>query len=113
MMANVMLWYAIIGVFAQLETKASGLAVLFVMGIVHNLAMVSLSGVLLRVVAERFRARVMGIRMLCVYGLPLGLMLTSPLIERFGYPATATLYVTAGLLFTGIIGYRWRRTLWQ
>jgi hypothetical protein len=110
---NVFLWYALIAVFAWQDAKPSGIAVLYVMGIVHSLAMVSMSGVLLRLVAERYRGRVMGIRMLAVYGLPIGLMTTSPLIETFGYPLTASLYVAFGIALTALIAWRWRRTLLQ
>jgi hypothetical protein len=69
--------------------------------------------VLLRAVSDRFRARVMGIRMLCVYALPFGLLLTGPLIERVGYPATASLYVALGIVGTGLIAWRWRDVLWR
>jgi predicted MFS family arabinose efflux permease len=113
MVVNLLLWYALLGAFAWIETKGAGIAVLFVMGIAHSLAMVAMSGVLLRAVSERFRARVMGLRMLAVYGLPVGLLLTSPLIERFGYPATATLYVALGVAFTALIAWRWRASLWK
>jgi hypothetical protein len=75
--------------------------------------MITMSGVLLRAVEDRFRARVMGIRMLCVYSLPFGLLLTGPLIERFGYPATATLYVVFGIVCTALIAWRWRSVMWN
>jgi MFS family permease len=113
MLINVALWYAIIIVFAHTETKMAGLPVLFIMGIVHNLAMVSLSAVLLHGVEARFRARVMGIRMLVVYGLPVGILLAGVMIERIGYPATATIYCLFGISVTIYIGYHWRQTLWR
>jgi Na+/melibiose symporter-like transporter len=110
---NLVLWYLVLGVFAWVETKETGFVVLFFMGMVHSLAMVSMAGVLLRAVSERFRARVQGIRMLCVYALPIGLLISGPLIDRFGYPATATLYVVLGIGFTVLITWRWRRHLWH
>jgi MFS family permease len=110
MLVSVVGWYAIIGVFAWLDDKPLGMAVLFVMGFVHNLAMVSLSGVLLRGVAARFRARVMGIRTLVVYGLPIGLLLAGYGIEHIGYPLTATAYVVFSIAVTAVIG---RRYLWR
>jgi hypothetical protein len=110
MLAGVVGWYVIIAVFAWIDVKPLGMAVLFVMGIVHNLAMVSLSGVLLRGVAARFRARVMGIRTLVVYGLPIGLLLAGYGIEHIGYPLTATIYATGAILATAVIG---RRYLWR
>jgi hypothetical protein len=113
MAINLALWYAAIALFAAMETKAAGIAVLFALGVVHSLAMVSMTGVLLRAVAERFRSRVMGIRMLCVYSLPIGLLATSPLIERFGFAATAWIYVALGLSVAGLIVRRWRASLWH
>ena len=54
----------------------------------------------------------MGVRMLAVYGLPLGLLAAGGLIERFGYAATASAYCVVGLLLTGAIAARWRAALW-
>ncbi len=113
MIVAMLIWYLLLAVFGQLGTKAAGFALLFVMGLSYNLTMISMSGALLRAVSDQFRARVMGIRMLAVYGLPLGLLATSPLIARLGFPATVLLYVAIGIVFTGIIAHRWRRFLWH
>jgi hypothetical protein len=113
MVINIVLWHVLLGIFAWIDAKWPGIAVLFVMGLVHSLAMVAMSGLLLRDVDERFRARVMGIRMLAVYGLPIGLLLTGPLIEHVGFAATATGYVTVGALLTGLIAWRWRASMWR
>ncbi len=113
MVICIALWYALIAVFARMTAAPYGMSVLFVMGVCHSLGMVTMSGVLLRIVADRFRGRVMGIRMLAVYGLPLGLLISGPLVERFGYPATATLYVAIGLTFTAVIAWRWRAIMWK
>jgi len=75
--------------------------------------MISISGVLLRAVSDRFRGRVMGIRMLAVYGLPVGLLASSGMISWIGYSATVLVYVVVGVLFMIYIGYRWRQSLWN
>ena len=113
MVVNMMIWYGLLAVFGQLETKAQGLSVLVAVGFFHSLVMVSISGVLLRAVSARFRGRVMGIRMLAVYGLPVGLLASSGMVGWIGYAATVTLYVTVGVVFTLLIGYRWRHHLWR
>ena len=74
--------------------------------------MISIAGVLLRAVSERFRGRVMGIRMLAVYGLPVGLLASSGMVSWIGYPATVSAYVIIGVFFLALIGYRWRHSLW-
>jgi Na+-driven multidrug efflux pump len=100
-------------VFAQMNTAASGSVVLMLAGFAQSLGMISMSAMLLRTAGDRFRSRVMGIRMMAVYGLPIGLLLSGPLITHFGYPATATLYCIAGLAVTLLIAARWRAHLWR
>jgi hypothetical protein len=55
----------------------------------------------------------MGVRMLAVYGLPLGLLGSGFLIARIGYPLTITASAALGLAFTILIGVRWRASMWR
>jgi hypothetical protein len=68
---------------------------------------------MLRSSSEEMRGPVMGIRMLAIWGLPLGLLAAGPIIERFGYAACTLIYGGLGLAATLAIGYRWRRALWD
>ena len=52
--------------------------------------MISMTATLLTASGPGFRARVMGVRSLCVYGLPVGLIASGALIDRIGYPLTVT-----------------------
>jgi hypothetical protein len=72
-----------------------------------------MAAILLRNADEKLRGRVMGIRMLAIYGNLPGLLISGPLISQFGYPLTATLYCATGLAFTLLITMRWRAHLWQ
>ncbi|MGH8430065.1 MAG: MFS transporter, partial [Solimonas sp.] len=67
---------------------------------------------MLRSSDEAMRGRVMGVRMLAIWGLPLGLLAAGPLIAGIGYVATTVLYAGLGLAATLIIGYCWRQALW-
>ncbi|HEY7202761.1 MAG TPA: MFS transporter [Methylomirabilota bacterium] len=107
------LWYALLLGFGHLVSMGPGLVTLLAAGFVQNVAMISMTGVLLAAAGERFRGRVMGVRALAVYGLPIGLMVSGALIERIGYPATITLSASVGLLFTLLIGIRWRAAMWR
>jgi MFS family permease len=107
------LWYALLLGFGHLASMGPGLVALLAAGFVQNVAMISMTGVLLAASGERFRGRVMGVRALAVYGLPIGLMVSGALIERIGYPATITLSAAVGLLFTLLIGVRWRAAMWR
>ena len=108
-----MAWYAMLLVFARAPDPAIGIPVLVLTGFVQSLAMVPGTAMLLRNSDEQFRGRIMGIRMLALYGNLPGLLLSAPLIASIGYPNTATLYCAIGILFTLIIAVRWRAQLWR
>ncbi len=107
------IWYALIAVFAHMPGPASGIPALMLAGLAHSLGMVPMSVMIMRYTEERFRGRVMGIRMMAIYGVPMGLLVAGPLIARFGYPATATAYCATGLVFILLIAVHWRAHLWR
>ena len=106
-------WYAILLAFGHLRSMGPGLFALVVAGFVQSIAMIAMTANLLNASDERFRARVMGVRTLAIYGMPLGLMSSGVLIERIGYPMTISVLSLVGLVFTLLIGIRWRASLWQ
>jgi hypothetical protein len=72
---------------------------------------VSLSVALLNNAADRFRARVMGVRMLAIYGLPLGILAAGVLIASIGFYKTMLLYSFVGSIITLAIALRWRTSI--
>ena len=106
-------WFAAILLFGQTTVFGVGVALLFVAGFVHSFCMTPLAAVMLRSSEEEMRGRVMGVRMLAIWGLPLGLLAAGPIIGWGGYSATAFLYAGLGLAATAAIGYRWRQALWH
>ncbi len=107
------LWYALLLGFGHARSLGAGLVTLLAAGFVQNVAMISMTSTLLAAAGEGFRGRVMGVRMLAVYGLPLGLIASGLLIERIGYPLTITVSAALGLACTVLIGARWRASLWR
>jgi Major Facilitator Superfamily len=107
------IWYVVLLGFGHLDSVGAGMLTLLIAGFVQNVAMIAMSASLLAAAGDGFRGRVMGVRMLAVYGLPLGLVACGVLIERIGYPLTMTAAALAGLLFTILIGVRWRADLWR
>jgi sugar phosphate permease len=99
--------------FGQTRSMAPGIVLLLVSGFAQSLCMTPLAAVMLRSASEEMRGRVMGIRMLAIWGLPLGLLAAGPIIAHFGYPATTLLYAGAGLAATIAIGHRLRAALWE
>jgi len=111
MLTNIILWYVMLVLFAYIKTEINGLIALFVMGIVHALGMVSMSVILIRQLGKHIRGRVIGIRTLAIYGVPIGLMGTGYLIDVIGFQGTVNLYVTVGIILTAMIWFRWRQAL--
>jgi predicted MFS family arabinose efflux permease len=105
-------WYSMLLAFVHVPGIAAGRLMLVLAGFAQSLCMVPMSVMLLRGAGARFRGRVMGVRMLAIYGLPLGLLAAGGLIERFGFRAAASAYCAAGLLLTGVIAVRWHAALW-
>jgi MFS family permease len=86
---------------------------LFIAGMMQTMGLIPISTLLLRTSDERYRGRIMGIRMMAIYGNLPGLLLAGPLIANFGYSLMATAYCIFGLLFTFAIALYWRTHLWQ
>jgi Major Facilitator Superfamily len=106
-------WFVAILLFGQTRSLGIGLALLFAAGFVQSFCLTPLAAVMLRSASGEMRNRVMGIRMLAIWGLPLGLLAAGPVIARFGYAAATLSYAGIGLAATIAIGYRWRRALWH
>jgi hypothetical protein len=107
------IWFASTLFFGLTTTLSLGIALLFVAGVTQSLCLTPLAVIMLRTSDESMRGRVMGVRMLAIWGLPLGLVAAGPLIEWLGYASTVFLYCALGIAATAAIGYRWRAALWH
>jgi Na+/melibiose symporter-like transporter len=105
-------WYAALLVFVQMQGPAGGRLTLMLAGFMQSLSLVPMSVMLLNSAGERFRGRMMGVRMLAIYGVPIGLLIAGALIEHVGFAWTASLYCAIGLVLTGSIALYWRAALW-
>jgi MFS family permease len=113
MIGATVMWYAMLLVFAQLRSVPAAIACLLLIGFAQSLCMISIAVILMRAAREHFRGRVMGVRMLVIYGLPFGLLAAGALIDELGFAATATLYAAAGLALLMGIALNWRADLWH
>jgi predicted MFS family arabinose efflux permease len=105
-------WYTMLLVFAQLENAAFGIPALMVVGCVQSFALVPMSVLIIRCSDERYRGGVLGLRMLAVYGLPIGLVAASPLINSFGLRSMASIYALLGLSVVAFIAWYWHAAVW-
>ncbi len=111
MLVFAMAWYTMLLVFVHMPTPGTGSLALVLAGFAQNLSLVPMAVMLLHGAAE-FRGRVMGMRMLAIYGLPIGLLVAGVLIDQIGFIAMATLYCGVGMVLTLLIAVRWRTALW-
>jgi predicted MFS family arabinose efflux permease len=112
MILGALVWFGLLMVFANVATPVAGMALLALAGFVQSLCMVPMAVLLLRVAGDRYRGRVMGLRMLAVYGLPLGLLAAGPLVEAWGFATAATAYAALGLACALAAAIGWWRHLW-
>jgi predicted MFS family arabinose efflux permease len=113
MIAATAMWYAALLVFVQVHTEQAAIACLLLAGFSQSLTMISIAVILMRTASEHFRGRVMGVRMLVIYSLPLGLLAAGSLIDEIGFAATGTVYAAAGLTLLLFIVLHWRADLWH
>jgi Na+/melibiose symporter-like transporter len=106
-------WLAMLLVFVQTDSPAAGIPVLVLAGCMQTMGLIPINTLLLRTSDERYRGRIMGIRMMAIYGNLPGLLLAGPLIADFGYMKTAMGYCLFGIAFAVLIALHWRKHLWQ
>ena len=106
-------WFGAILCFTQVTHLAAGIVLLVCAGVAQNFCLTPIAAVMLRASAPEYHGRVMGMRMLAIWGLPAGLLLSGPLIERIGFAATGVLYSVTGLVCVALIAVRWHAHLWH
>ena len=111
MMVTIISWYVLLILFAHTDSSMLGLPLLALIGASISFCMISMSVVLMTFAKIEMRGRVMGIRMLAVYGLPMGLVAGGWLIEQYGVPIALTGYAVTGLVITMLSMLKWPRLI--
>ena len=112
MIVMAVLWHALLLVFVHMPDPNTARMVLVVAGFTQSLSMVLMAIMLLNVAGDRFRGRVMGVRMLAIYGMPVGLLGAGVLIGWIGFLPTVIIYCVGGILLTVAIAAYWWRDIW-
>jgi MFS family permease len=105
-------WYAMLLVFVEIRMMPVAMACLVLAGIAQSMSMISAAVILMRTASAHLRGRVMGVRMMVIYGLPIGLLAAGSLIDLVGFSATGTLYAATGFIAMTAIALHWRSDLW-
>jgi MFS family permease len=113
MIVAAMVWFSADVLFAFNHNLGLGVVLLITAGLASSVCLTPLAAVMLRGTDPDFRGRVMGMRMLAIWGLPLGLLCSGPLIEAHGFTLTALFYSVSGLVLCLAIALYWREHLWS
>jgi MFS family permease len=89
-------WHIGILIMAYMQWFYVSLPVLFFVGISQSFAMVTMAMMLLKYTSAEMRGRVLGLRQLAVYGLPVGVLISGFIAENSG--------ASLALMFNGLIG---------
>jgi hypothetical protein len=106
------IWFGLLMLFGPTTHFLIGVLILICAGFVQSVCLVPLAAVMLRVIEPQYRGRVMGLRILAIWGLPVGLLIAGPLIDKIGFVATTFLYSGLGLAATIGIAIKWRSSIW-
>ena len=112
MIGATLAWYAMLLVFVEIRTMPVAMVCLMLAGMASSLSLTSAAVILMRTASAHLRGRVMGVRTLVIYGLPIGLMAAGNLIDLIGFSATGTIYAAAGLAMVVAIAVHWRADIW-
>ncbi|MDC0035016.1 MFS transporter [Chloroflexi bacterium] len=96
MIIGSILWHIGILIMAYMQWFVISLPVLFFVGISQSFAMVTMAMMLLKYTSEEMRGRVLGLRQLAVYGLPIGVLISGFIAENTN--------VSVALTFNGVLG---------
>jgi MFS family permease len=113
MIGGAIAWYVLIVAFAQTDTLAEGVVALLLVGAAQSVTMVCHTVILLQAAGQKFRGRILGVRMLVVYNLPLGLLVAGALVGPIGFAWTASLYGLIGIVCTVLLALHSRAYLWH
>lgn len=107
------IWFCLLMFFGATTHFVLGVAILICAGFVQSISMIPLAAVMLRATDAQYRGRVMGLRILAIWGLPVGLLLAGPLIDIVGFVATTFIYSSLGVAATVAIAYKWHAAMWD
>jgi predicted MFS family arabinose efflux permease len=113
MLGSAVVWYAMLVIFGQMSQMHLGMTFLFLGGLAQSLCMIAMVVLILRAVTPEVSGRVMGVRILAIYSLPLGLLTAGWLIERIGFASTVSGYALFGLAMVLVLTLRFHADLWR
>ncbi len=113
MIIGSLVWHAMLLGLSQTSAFQYGLACLMLAGFAQSFSMVALAAMLVRTSDLQYRGRVMGVRSLATYSLPIGLLGLGAMLGPFGFRTTTAIAAVGGIALTLAIVLRWRGAIWS
>jgi predicted MFS family arabinose efflux permease len=109
MVVGLVVWHALVIVFAAIDQLALAFVTLFLIGAASSAGMIAMAVTLLQVAEAQFRGRANGLRQMAVYGVPMGLLAGGQLIEQFGVDVCFYVFGCVGMCGVAITAWAWHR----
>ena len=106
-MAASVLWHVSVIVIAFVRWFTVSLPILFFAGLSQGFAMITMTMMILTLTSAEMRGRVLGLRHLAVYGLPLGLFFSGFVAQRYGVSVALVVNGVAGIGGLALATLRW------
>jgi len=107
MMVGSVVWHLGILAVAYMKWFYPALPVLVLIGISQSFSMVTMALMILKYTSKQMRGRVLGLRQLAVYGLPLGLLLSGVIADKSGVSVALLVNGVMGLVLLGLSIFCW------
>jgi hypothetical protein len=99
----VLLWISSLLFFSQSSWLFASMAILLTAGVAQSISLVTVDTQLLRLPPAELRGRIMGVRSMAVYGLPMGLLMAGALADVLGAPLALGATAIGGAVMTALI----------
>ena len=103
---SLFLWHCIMLATSIVENKLLLSLILFLYGIAGSISMISMAVLILSIAQKNMIGRIIGIRQLAIFTLPIGLIISGYLIDIIGIVISLQVVTISGLILTLILTYK-------
>ncbi len=103
---SLFLWHCIMLATSIVKNKLLLSLILFLYGIAGSISMISMAVLILSIAQKNMIGRIIGIRQLAIFTLPIGLIISGYLIDIIGIVISLQVVTISGLILTLILTYK-------
>ena len=103
---SLFLWHCIMLATSIVKNKLLLSLILFLYGIAGSISMISMAVLILSIAQKHMIGRIIGIRQLAIFTLPIGLIISGYLIDIIGIVISLQVVTISGLILTLILTYK-------